>query len=152
MKSTSSSILRFFILFLLHLFSVFLFSSFAISAQIRLVWDPNTEPDLAGYKIYYGTTPGTYGTYIDVGDVTEHTMTGLTSGQVYYVTVTAYNQPSNNESDYSNEVSGEAREPTQVFTVTTDPPGLLIEVDGVALSSRKRFGWDVGSLPSVSGY
>jgi hypothetical protein len=26
----------------------------SLAAQIRLAWDPNTESDLAGYKVYYG--------------------------------------------------------------------------------------------------
>ncbi len=38
-------------------------------ADVGLVfWDPNSTPDLAGYKIYYGTTPGgPYPNVIDVG-------------------------------------------------------------------------------------
>jgi hypothetical protein len=34
---------------------------------IKLGWDSNTEPDLAGYIVYYGTSSGAYDNWIDVG-------------------------------------------------------------------------------------
>jgi hypothetical protein len=27
------------------------------AAPVNLAWDPNTDTDLAGYKLYYGPTP-----------------------------------------------------------------------------------------------
>jgi chitodextrinase len=72
-----------------------------------LTWDPVTAPTLNGYRIYYGTAPGTYlqpiGQGIDVGNVTTYTVTGLGSGTRYYFAATAYDT-SNNESTFSNEV------------------------------------------------
>jgi hypothetical protein len=62
--------------------------------------------DLAGYKIYYGTTSGTYTTSIDVGNVTNYTLTGLTPGLTYYIAVTAYDK-ARDESGYSNEGNSE---------------------------------------------
>ena len=75
---------------------------------IKLAWDSNTDPDVVGYKIYYGTASGTYDHSIDVGNETAYTLTGLTQGQTYFIVTTAYDT-SGNESDYSNEVSGTAR-------------------------------------------
>lgn len=37
------------------------FSSGEGIGKINLTWDSNKEPDIAGYKVYYGTTPGKYG-------------------------------------------------------------------------------------------
>src|SRR5439155_23215763 len=51
------------------------------TAQVTLAWDPNTEPDLAGYKVYVGTTSGVYSTPINVGNVTTYTVTGLQPGR-----------------------------------------------------------------------
>jgi hypothetical protein len=76
----------------------------AHAGQATLAWDANTEPDFAGYKIYYGTAAGTYGTPVDVGTVTTYTVTGLTDGATYYFTATAYDLVGN-ESGYTNEVS-----------------------------------------------
>jgi hypothetical protein len=64
--------------------------------------DPFT--DLAGYKIYYGTTPGSYTEMLDVGNVNQYTVTNLSSGSTYYFVITAYNT-SQVESDFSTEVS-----------------------------------------------
>jgi hypothetical protein len=72
---------------------------------INVAWDSNREADLAGYKIYYGTAPRTYGPPIDVGNVTSYSVTGLAKGQKYYISITAYNR-SGKESPFSDEVSG----------------------------------------------
>ena len=74
-----------------------------------LAWDPVNDPNLAGYRIYYGSAPGTYlqpiGQGLNVGNVTTYTVTatGLSSGTTYYFAATAYDT-SNNESVYSNEI------------------------------------------------
>jgi len=73
------------------------------ATSVDLAWDANTEPDLAGYKIYYGTASGVYGTPIDVGNVTAYTLTGLTEGVTYYLAATAYDTDAN-ESDFSQEL------------------------------------------------
>ncbi len=71
--------------------------------QVTLTWDPNTEPDLAGYEIYYGTSPGNYQRNIDIGNVTNYTLYGLNVGVTYYIAATAYNTQGL-QSGYSNEV------------------------------------------------
>jgi hypothetical protein len=75
----------------------------AFAAQATLAWDPNTESDLAGYKIHYGTVSGNYTAHLDVHNVTTYTVTGLTDGQTYYFAASAYNA-SGKESGYSNQV------------------------------------------------
>ena len=86
---------------------------------ISLAWDatttknngsPLTDTDLAGYRVYYGTSAGIYTQSIYVGNVTTYTLTGLVAGQTYYINVTAIdtaNPP--DESAPSNEVSGAAK-------------------------------------------
>lgn len=78
------------------------------SGTISLTWDSNTDPDLGGYRVYYGTASGAYSHSTDVGNVTTLTLTGLTKGQTYFIVATAYDA-SHNESGYSNEVSGVPR-------------------------------------------
>ncbi len=68
-----------------------------------LTWSPNTESDLAGYKVYQGTTYGVSGYPVAVGNVTSYMVNTLDAGKTYFFFVTAYDT-SGNESLHSNEV------------------------------------------------
>ena len=81
------------------------------AGSATLTWDPPTTnvdqtplTDLAGYKVYYGTTSGTYSSTIDIGNVINYTVSSLAENTTYYFAVTAYDTLAN-ESSYSNEVS-----------------------------------------------
>jgi len=68
------------------------FPSAAPAATAKLTWNANTEPNVAGYKIYRGTSPGLYGTPIDVGNVTAWVdSNGVSDLTTYYYAVSAYN-------------------------------------------------------------
>lgn len=69
-----------------------------------LTWTANTEPDLAGYKLYVGTQSGVYGPPIMLGNVTSHQITNLTYGITYFFSVTAIDT-AGNESPHSAEVN-----------------------------------------------
>jgi len=86
----------------------------ATAGSLSLAWDPNTEDDLAGYKVYIGTASQTFSQIIDVGHVTAFTVTDLLEGETYFSTVTAYDIFVN-ESNFSNEVS-------TTIPVTAPPP------------------------------
>jgi chitinase len=76
----------------------------AYGADVTLAWDANSESDLAGYILYYGTSSGTYSESIDVGNQIQHTVADLQDGATYYFAVTAYNLD-DYESDYSQELA-----------------------------------------------
>src|SRR2546422_7968140 len=61
------------------------------AAPVTLAWDPNAEPDLAGYKLYYGFSSGSYPLSVDVGNLTTYTLSGLLEGRIYNFATTAYN-------------------------------------------------------------
>src|SRR5438445_6955515 len=93
------------------------------AAQVTLVWDANTEPDLAGYKLYYGLSSGSYQFSVDVGNVTSYTLSGLLDGRIYYFAATAYNL-SVAESGFSNEVSKAIADVTPpTLSMTATAPG-----------------------------
>ena len=71
---------------------------------VTLGWDPSTSTNLAGYKVYVGTSSGAYSSSLDVGNVTSYAVTNLGVGSTYYFAVTAYNA-SHIESSFSNEIS-----------------------------------------------
>ena len=71
---------------------------------VIISWDANPEPDVKGYRIYYGTSSRSYSQVIDVGKATEYSINNLQENVPYYFAVTAYDT-AGNESDFSAEVS-----------------------------------------------
>jgi hypothetical protein len=93
----------------------------------RFSWRPNTESNLAGYRIHYGTTSGgPYSNVVNIGkpDIINGRVHGLVSNLkpdiTYYFVVTAYNT-SGLESPYSHEVAC-----TAYISIPTPPNGLRI--------------------------
>jgi PKD repeat protein len=82
------------------------------AASVHLTWTPPTAnadgntplTDLAVYKVYHGSGSRQYTASVDVGNVTSYTLSGLTSGQLYYIVVTA-KDTSGNENVFSNQVN-----------------------------------------------
>ena len=81
----------------------------AVAGNASLAWDPVTDADLAGYRVYYGTSPGVYTLSVDVGNVTQTTISGLTDCTTYYFGVKAYDTAANESTAYSNQVQGWSR-------------------------------------------
>ncbi|HOO45239.1 MAG TPA: fibronectin type III domain-containing protein [Deltaproteobacteria bacterium] len=79
-------------------------ADFAYAATVRVSWNINTEPDLDGYIVYYGTYSGFYQQSVDVGLSTSRDIDGLSQGTAYYFAVSAYDT-SGNESPLSSEAS-----------------------------------------------
>jgi hypothetical protein len=82
----------------------------ATDMTLQLFWNAPTMnrdgsplQDLAGYKLYYGESSGTYTTTIDVGNLTTYTLQGLEVGHTYYIAVSAYDA-AGNESALSAEL------------------------------------------------
>ena len=73
----------------------------ALAATVNLAWDPSTGSNIAGYRIYYGTSSKNYAYNVNVGKNTSCSVSGLTEGKKYYFAATAYNT-SNAESAYSS--------------------------------------------------
>ena len=111
-------LLRFLLVLLACLFLGFAVTP-AQAQQVQLTWDAPLQtngtpvPNLAGYKLYYGSQSGQYPTMIPVGMKTTYTVTNLSAGRTYYFAAKAYNS-TGMESAFSNEVS---------VTLPTNPPG-----------------------------
>jgi hypothetical protein len=86
------------------------------TSSVDLQWNPNTDPSVTGYNVYYGDASRTYTNVISVGNTTNTSLGGLLEGKTYFFAVTAYDD-SGDESDYSDET---------VYIV----PGLLILTPG----------------------
>jgi hypothetical protein len=109
----------------------------AAAGSLSIAWDANTESDLAGYLVHYGTQPGAYSDVIDAGKQTSVTIPNLTGGQRYYVAVKAYNA-SGAGSTFSAEVSA-------VVAPSAPDDGLVAaygfeEASGTAVVDSSRYG------------
>jgi chitinase len=124
-------------LFTLLAFVLLLSPMVAYGAAVTLAWDANTEPDLAGYNIYYGTASGNYSHSIDVGNVTQYTLTDLQDDVTYYLAATAYDEDEN-ESAYSVELvhttSNPIIDPTHTITTSVDAHGSISPSGSVTVS------------------
>lgn len=73
--------------------------------EVTLNWESSADRDVDGYKVYYGNAPGDYDVNVDAGSFTSLTIHDLQPGFRYYFSVRAYDIDSQQESDFSNEVS-----------------------------------------------
>lgn len=79
------------------------------AGTISLAWDAVVHEDLAGYRIYYGTSPDALNQTIDTGLMTEATLPGLADCTTYHVAVKAVDQSGLESPSFSNVVAGWAR-------------------------------------------
>jgi hypothetical protein len=118
-------------------------------STVTLAWDPSSDTNVAGYKIYYGTTARSYTNTVTVGLTTNATVGGLVRGTKYYFTATAFND-AGLESDFSNEASYVVPlPPNQVPTLDPLPDITLYENSGaqqVSLTGISAGGVDVQPL------
>jgi hypothetical protein len=86
--------------------------------SVALAWNRSVDATVIGYRIYYGGASGVYTNTVDVGDVTNASISGLADGSTHYFAATAYDNLGL-ESVYSGEVSFSA----PASTGTPPPPG-----------------------------
>jgi hypothetical protein len=86
-----------------------------IDGVIDIWWKMNEEPNIAGYKVYFGTKSQNYDKIFDAGLVNHYVVTALENNKEYYLCVTAYDKDGN-ESLKSMEVSAIPKDED------TDPP------------------------------
>ncbi len=126
----------------------------AAAESVTLAWDRNPEEDLAGYKVYVGTRPGTYTQTIDVGHVTTFGVSGLLPGETYYIALTAYDIFAN-ESGHSAELRAsipKAPVPTpEPEPALEPPPGPEVSPEPAAPTPPPATQADAGSAESVGG-
>ncbi len=89
------------------------------AATVTLQWDRNTEPDLRGYLVKWGTSSHVYTQSVDVGNNTTYTVTLTTPGsKTYFFTVLAYSDAG---------ISGPAAEVSTVVTNAIAQPRMAID-------------------------
>lgn len=115
-----------------------LFPSVVSGMSVTLAWDANPEPDIAGYKVYWGTTSGEYTDTLEVPGADPEpqvTVEDIPTRLTYFV-VTAYNTDGL-ESEYSNEVLADPFDPVTNMNVGFENV-LLLPEDRMSYALR----WD----------
>jgi hypothetical protein len=81
-----------------------LMSLSAFGSSVTFGWDASSDPSVAGYRVYQGTTSGDYTSVVDAGTANQKTLSGLVAGTTYFFAVTSYTA-NGLESLASNEIS-----------------------------------------------
>jgi len=117
--------------------------------SVTLAWNPSSGSSVVGYRVYYGTSSGTYTTSVDVGNNTTVTLSNLTAGATYYFVVKAYDS-GGLESVASNEASGLV---TGALTVVLSTPGSSTNFNGPAVITLSATAAEIGgSVAKVEFY
>lgn len=89
----------------ISLWLIFLTAPAAYGYGATLAWNPNTERDIGGYKLYYGLSSRDYRKVIDLGNVAscEFSKLFIYEHDPYFAALTAYDI-SGNESSFSQEM------------------------------------------------
>lgn len=96
---------------LLHFAALLLaVSRLNFSASITVAWDPNPDPNVAGYNLYFRETGAAITNKLNVLNVTNTTISSLQAGATYEMFVTAYC------------VDGIESEPSNAVTYSTPAP------------------------------
>ena len=102
-------------------------SESAVFAQssITLAWDASTDPKVTGYIVSWGGIVGSYPSSVDVGKVTQYTVTGLDPDRRYSFVVQAYSPAA--VSGFSTPVSnnGLIVQTTAAATLPDQRPGIF---------------------------
>ena len=61
------------------------------TSSATLTWNAVTSTTVSGYKVYVGDAPSRWIQTINLGTVTQYTVSSLTVGKAYYFAVAAYN-------------------------------------------------------------
>ena len=61
-----------------------------LGQPVTIAWDANSEPGVAGYRVYVGPAPSAYSEAFDAGNTTSFTYRTGIAGQRYYFAVSAY--------------------------------------------------------------
>ncbi len=78
--------------------------SSVFAQSVTLTWNPSSDTNAVGYKVYCGVASGVYTNAVAVGNTTTATISGLAAGVTYYFSATTVDA-SGIESPFSNEAT-----------------------------------------------
>ena len=94
----------------------------AIAGTFTLSWDPSPEPDIRGYLVFWGTSPGLETNSVNVGNQTFYQFTEPDPTQTYYFVVRAYNAMGLVSGDSVEVSSAPLNSPLRLTGLSADRP------------------------------
>ena len=103
------------------------------SAAVSLAWCPSPDATVTGYFLCWGLSNTSCTNALDVGNVTNATVEGLSAGRMYYFTVVAYDGAAN-QAPPSNMISYTAPGALSIqpVGVKAGGPGMSLNFQGTA--------------------
>lgn len=124
--------------------AIFAFLSVALAgicqaqSSVVIAWDPNPEPDVAGYNVLLGTNPSDMAIHRIITGDTIATLSGLSPSTTYYCAVQAFNRVGLG-SGLSEPISFATRPPGGIITLA-DAYGAALEDGEEKPSGNVRLG------------
>lgn len=114
--------------------------------KIQLTWSPNSEDDLAGYKLYVSEDGAvTWRSGVSTGYETTYQATGLTNRKAYTFAVTAL--------DYAgNESAKSAFVTAAPISADQTAPAAPVGLNGSAVDGSSSLIWNANSESDLAGY
>lgn len=121
-----------------------LFAAPLHAGSVTVTWDSNTEADIVGYTVFYGTQSGIYTTSRSVGNLTMWTAEDLTEGQTYYFAVQAVSgdgltSPLSQEVSTTIPVTSPANETEAQWMARFGVTDMIGDADGDLVSNRDEY-------------
>jgi methionine-rich copper-binding protein CopC len=118
-------------------------------AQIKLIWNANTEPDLKGYTIYYSNNASNLNLSVFVAKPgTSKTLTGLTNGEIYFYQLEA-EDGAGNKSGRTITKNATPKKPTPTDLIAPATPQNLTFEAG---QSQIKFSWTANTEADLKRY
>jgi len=108
-------------------------SDFPSSSVVVLAWSPSPDTSVTGYFVCWGLSSTICTNALDVGNVTNATVEGLSPGTVYFFTVVAYDA-AGNQAPPSNMIAYTPRGALSIqpFSADTGGPCVSLNFHGTA--------------------
>ncbi|OGF26244.1 hypothetical protein A2303_03540 [Candidatus Falkowbacteria bacterium RIFOXYB2_FULL_47_14] len=111
--------------------------------SVTATWNPPVA-GASGYRLYWGTSPGFYGSNVDAGNILSYNITGLTDDIPYYFNITSYNA--------AGAESGMNGEFGPVIPRDTTAPLAPTGLTGTAGNGEARLSWNPDTTGSIADY
>lgn len=114
---------------------------------IHIAWAPNSEGDLAGYKVYYGKIPGSNEGSVALGNVTSYQLTEVQSCTDYYIAVSALDL-----SGHESALSSEFRIRSSLTEAPSVPIGLTASTASGYYGNSITITWEPNEECEIAAY